>query len=300
MVRCTATTTCSPTRLSTSAHQHADSGPRPDVDRRTSRRQACTLYRADGHKRSMSAGKSSNWQDWTEIHDGRNGQFIRGSSFALKTCTRRANWAKSTWRRRTRKTWTAGRNTGSDDPYALRNAHRRQPRLGLLDGRAEHVRVSVQGRSATTFGKKSGNPFAVESCHIKEIKDSDGACTSGGFLRHGPAVSRKLRRLRHEKELRVTPGQPAHPVHRQEARAGDTLAGSRFPIPPTCCRNRFGSSPARSRIYAPSFIQRRARWIAPTWSTSLSPPWSMIASRGRTPCNRPTGPAWASAPTSRP
>ena len=45
------------------------------------------------------------------------------------------------------------------------------PCLGLVNGRAEYVSAaSARARCARTSRKKSGNKFAVESCHIK-IKD---------------------------------------------------------------------------------------------------------------------------------
>ena len=46
------------------------------------------------------------------------------------------------------------------------------PCLGLLDGRAESVSCFGSGTVREDIQKKSGNKFAVESCHIK-VKDSD-------------------------------------------------------------------------------------------------------------------------------
>ncbi len=46
------------------------------------------------------------------------------------------------------------------------------PVLGLVDGRAEYVSCLGSGTIDERLVEKSGNPFAVESCHIK-IKDSD-------------------------------------------------------------------------------------------------------------------------------
>src|SRR2546423_14291679 len=46
------------------------------------------------------------------------------------------------------------------------------PVLGLVDGRAEYVSCFGSGTNREDIQKKSGNKFAVESCHIK-IKDSD-------------------------------------------------------------------------------------------------------------------------------
>jgi predicted dehydrogenase len=46
------------------------------------------------------------------------------------------------------------------------------PCLGLVNGRAEYVSCFGSGTVRRDIQKKSGNPYAVESCHIK-IKDSD-------------------------------------------------------------------------------------------------------------------------------
>ena len=46
------------------------------------------------------------------------------------------------------------------------------PCLGLVDGLAEYVSCFGSGTVRDDIAEKSGNPFAVETCHIK-IKDSD-------------------------------------------------------------------------------------------------------------------------------
>jgi predicted dehydrogenase len=46
------------------------------------------------------------------------------------------------------------------------------PVLGLVDGRAEYVSCFGSGTISEDLAKKSGNKYAVESCHMK-IKDSD-------------------------------------------------------------------------------------------------------------------------------
>ncbi|MFO0964810.1 MAG: Gfo/Idh/MocA family oxidoreductase [Gemmataceae bacterium] len=55
------------------------------------------------------------------------------------------------------------------------------PVLGLVDGRAEYVSCFGSGTIREDLQKKSGNKFAVESCHIK-IKDSDIAAHIWRFL----------------------------------------------------------------------------------------------------------------------
>ena len=55
------------------------------------------------------------------------------------------------------------------------------PVLGILDGRAEYVSCFGSGTVREDIAKKSGNSFAVESCHIK-IKDSDVSAHIWRFL----------------------------------------------------------------------------------------------------------------------
>jgi predicted dehydrogenase len=55
------------------------------------------------------------------------------------------------------------------------------PCLGLLDGRAEYVSCFGAGTVREDIQQKSGNRFAVESCHIK-VKDSDVVAHIWRFL----------------------------------------------------------------------------------------------------------------------
>lgn len=55
------------------------------------------------------------------------------------------------------------------------------PVLGLVDGRAEYVSCFGSGAVRDDIREKSGNRFAVESCHIK-IQDSDVAAHIWRFL----------------------------------------------------------------------------------------------------------------------
>jgi predicted dehydrogenase len=55
------------------------------------------------------------------------------------------------------------------------------PVLGLVNGRAEYVSCFGSGTVRSDIQKKSGNQFAVESCHLK-IKDSDIAAHIWRFL----------------------------------------------------------------------------------------------------------------------
>jgi predicted dehydrogenase len=55
------------------------------------------------------------------------------------------------------------------------------PCLGLLDSRAEYVSCFGSGTVRDDIAKKSGNKFAVETCHIK-VKDSDVTAHIWRFL----------------------------------------------------------------------------------------------------------------------
>lgn len=55
------------------------------------------------------------------------------------------------------------------------------PVLGLVDGRAEYVSCFGSGTVNESIAKKSGNPYSVESCHIK-IKDTDISAHIWRFL----------------------------------------------------------------------------------------------------------------------
>ena len=66
------------------------------------------------------------------------------------------------------------------------------PVLGLVNGRAEYVSCFGSGTVREDIAQKSGNKYAVETCHIK-IKDSDIAAHIWRFLFDtARAVSREL------------------------------------------------------------------------------------------------------------
>ena len=55
------------------------------------------------------------------------------------------------------------------------------PVLGIIDGRAEYVSCFGSGSINNRIARKSGNRFAIESCHIK-VQDSDVAAHIWRFL----------------------------------------------------------------------------------------------------------------------
>ena len=67
------------------------------------------------------------------------------------------------------------------DLWAHKPTHVVSPCLGLMDKRAEYVSCFGSGTVRKDIAKRSGNKFAVESCHIK-IKDSDVVAHIWRFL----------------------------------------------------------------------------------------------------------------------
>ena len=194
---------------------------------------------------------------------------------------------------------------GEDDPDALRHA-RRQPVLGPGE-RPGRVRVaaSARARSARTSRRNratsSPSSRATSRSRTRDVARPHLAVP----VRHGPAVPRELRRLRHEEELRVDArrGRSRTSCTRRRSRSRRSRAESKCPTSPTCCRSRSAkfTTQCDSRRRAPVVHPgRRPRRLAPAPGqrvrVTLS---SKTATRGRTPCSRRTGPASASAPTSR-
>jgi predicted dehydrogenase len=125
------------------------------------------------------------------------------------------------------------------------------PVLGLLNGRAEYVSCFGSGTIRSDLAKKSGNSFAVESCHIK-IKDSDVAAHIWRFLFD------TARQYRESFDVYGT---------KKNMRS---LRKSKFPIMLICFLNRFDHlrNPFKTRITCRS--SKVAATVVPThtWSTS--------------------------------
>ena len=180
------------------------------------------------------------------------------------------------------------------------------PCLGLVDGVAEYVSCFGSGTVRDDIAKKSGNKFAVESCHIK-IKDSDVACHIWRFLYD---VARQYREsfdvYGTKKVIRVDAGRERAARHSygQKAGAGDSRAGggSRLCAPAARAdppvHATAGDSRRRTPVVHPGRRPRRLA-SAPGQRVRLGAR-RKTATPGPTRRSRPTGPAWASAPTSRP
>ncbi len=108
--------------------------------------------------------------------------YSREVSLHPGACTRRANWAKSRLHGRLSLAPGHGRLARilaiAHDPHAT---PRRLAGAGAGRRRAEYVSCFGSGTINERLAQKSGNPFAVESCHIK-IKDSDVAAHIWRFL----------------------------------------------------------------------------------------------------------------------
>ena len=122
------------------------------------------------------------------------------------------------------------------------------PVLGLVNGRAEYVSLLRLGHGPRRHREEVGQQVRRRVVPHQDQGHRRRRPHLAVPVRHGPAVSRELRRLRHEEELRVDAGRgrAAHPAHGEEAGAGDCRARSKCPTSPTCCRSRSGSSRGRS------------------------------------------------------
>ncbi len=160
------------------------------------------------------------------------------------------------------------------------------PVLGLVNGRAEYVSCFGSGTVRDDIAQKSGNRFAVESCHIK-IADSDIAAHIWRFLYDTAGSIARVSTSTEPRSHSSGPGRrrTACDSHGQEARSGDPGAsrGSRL-CPPAAGTD---SQVHAERSKMPN-ICRSSRVAATvvrirTWSTSLSVHWSTIATPGPTP-----------------
>ena len=180
------------------------------------------------------------------------------------------------------------------------------PCLGLLE-RPGRVRVaaSAPARCARTSRRSRATSSPSRSCHIK-IKDSDVAAHIWRFLYdtarqyresfdvYGTKKSFEWTLVEDEPHVMHTAKKPEPEIpsqvevpdfaHLLPEPIRRFTQPQRFTTPSTCRSSKAAATAARTR----------------TWSTSSSRRWSKIATRGPTPCSRPTGPASASAPTSRP
>ena len=179
------------------------------------------------------------------------------------------------------------------------------PCLGLVNGRAEYVSCFGSGTVREDIQKKSGNKFAVESCHIK-IKDSDVAAHIWRFLYDTARQYRESFDVYGTKksfEWTLVEGEP-HVIHTAKKPEPEIRhEGRSARLRPPAAASRSGSS--RKSIQDAehlSFIQGGGHGgshphLVNEFVTRPGAEPRPLAQRA---CSRPTGPASASAPTSRP
>ena len=116
---------------------------------------------------------------------------------------------------------------GRDDTHALRDPRCQSVSWASCNGLAEYVSCFGSGTVRNDITEKSGNSFAVESCHIK-IKDSDLTAHIWRFLYD---VARQYREsfdvygTKKSFEWTLVENEPHVHPHRQEAGAGNSREG---------------------------------------------------------------------------
>ena len=177
------------------------------------------------------------------------------------------------------------------------------PVLGDEQPGRVRVAASARARCATTSAKKSGNTFAVESCHIK-IKDCDVAAHIWRFLYDTARQYRESFDVYGTKkcfEWTLVEGEP-HVLH--TAKKPEPEIPSKVEVPDFAHLLPEADPPFTRSIHDAehlSFMQGGGHGgshphLVNEFVTAL------VKQRipGRTPRPAPTGPASASAPTSRP
>ena len=112
------------------------------------------------------------------------------------------------------------------------------PCLGLMNSRAEYVSCFGSGTVREDIRTEVGQSVRRR---ILPHRDQGLGCRRPHLavpVRHGSAVSRELRRVRHEAELRMDArrGPIAHPAHGQEARVGNPGARGGAGLRPSAAR----------------------------------------------------------------
>jgi hypothetical protein len=179
------------------------------------------------------------------------------------------------------------------------------PCLGLVDGLADYVSCFGSGTVRDDIAKKSGNKFAVESCHIK-IKDSDLTAHIWRFLYD---VARQYREsfdvygTKKSFEWTLIENEPHTLFIPPRNRNRRFPRRSKFPTSRICCPLKFESSRFRKRFTTPntcrSFREAAMAVRIHTWSTSSPMPCWKTAIPGPTRSPVQTGRASEFVPTNR-
>lgn len=176
------------------------------------------------------------------------------------------------------------------------------PCLGLLDKRAEYVSCFGSGKVRDDIREKSGNRFAVETCHIK-VQDSDVVAHIWRFLYD---VARQYREsfdvygTKKSFEWTLVEDEP-HVIHTAKNLNPRFLPRSKFPILPIYFLNPFVCLRKRFRMLSifPSFREAGTEVLTRTWCTNSSRLWHRIATPGLMPHSLPTGHVWDCVPISQ-
>ncbi len=146
------------------------------------------------------------------------------------------------------------------------------PVLGLVNGRAEYVSCFGSGTVREDIAKKSGNKYAVESCHIK-IKDSDISAHIWRFLYDTARQYRESFDVYGTKKVLSGVWSKTNPTSSIPPRSRNLRfhPRSRCPITPIYCLKRFECSLARSKTQSTCRLFKAVATADRTriWSTSL-------------------------------
>ena len=250
-------------------------------------------------------------EDRPELHDDGDRGLRPRVPLHQGAATTRASWARSSsCRPATSRTWTAGRTTGPACRRCgtPRTASARSAALTGADGGVRlllRLRHHPQGADRATTAR----PFAVETAHIK-FQDSD---LSARIYRSLFDVARQYREsidVYGSKEVRRVAADRARAARAAHA---PSCPSRRSPSRCKCPDYRPAAAeghPARSRpqgVYDLakkthlSFTQGAGHGGSPSapGARVRYRRWSRTATRSPTPGSPPTGPASASAPTSR-
>ena len=217
--------------------------------------------------------------------------------------TRASSAASSSSAPRTSRRWAGWPSYWPGMPPMHYATHCVGPCLGLTGKLAEWVSCLGSGRVDDKYA--AALRLAVRRRDHAHQAQGLGRPRRGHALavQHGAPVHRELRRLRQQGQLRVAAdrgrgaGDPLR--RRREARAGPRLRPSAPRRDPALHdQGRVRPGGRDPPVVHPGRAATAAR--IRTWSTSSSAASSRIATRSRTRCNRRTGPAPASARTSRP
>ena len=153
-----------------------------DVDGSPQGRQARHVHRAHGHHdRRVSPDLRTGQGDGSQIHDAETVVYSREFLF-IKEMYEKGELGKIQYMAASHPQDMEGWPEYWERMIPMHYAtHVVSPVLGLAKGRAEYVSCFGSGTINDRLAEKSGNPYAVESCHIK-IKDSDVAAHIWRFL----------------------------------------------------------------------------------------------------------------------